>query len=383
MVDADLLNDFQSILRFQQKLLTWYDSHKRQLPWRDVSDPYHVWISEIMLQQTRVEQMRTYFERFATAFPTINALAAAPEDKVLKAWEGLGYYARARNLHNAAKKVVAEFSGQLPETFEELLSLPGVGDYTAAAISSIAFNRAHPVLDGNVTRVLCRLLLVEENPRKTAVRKRLIAVAQRLMVTTRPGDFNQSLMELGARVCTPFRPLCSECPVEKFCSAQRQLEDPALLPVKVRKTKRPHYDVTAGLIWKGPYLLIAQRPAKGMLGGLWEFPGGKCEEGESYAECLRREIKEELDFDIEVGDHLTSVDHGYSHFTITLHAFEAEYLRGKPQAIGCDDWKWVSPKELDDFAMPRADRRVIETLARRPERDYLFSLSTEERMRVD
>ena len=333
-----------------------------------------------MLQQTRVEQMRGYFERFVAAFPTLQALAEAPEEAVLKAWEGLGYYARARNLQAAAKKVMAELDGQLPRTPEQLLELPGIGPYTAAAVSSIAFDGDHPVLDGNVTRVLCRLLLVEEDPRRAAVKTRLIAAGERLLARGRAGDFNQAMMELGARVCTPSRPRCGDCPLEEFCAALSELDDPACLPVKGTRKKRPHYEVTAGLIWKEGRLLIARRPAGGMLGGLWEFPGGKREKGESCADCLRREIREELDFDIDVGDHLVSVDHGYSHFTITLHAFEARWAGGEPRAVGCDDWRWVGPEQLGDYAMPRADRRVLERLAGSPEQG-MFSSLTEERIR--
>ena len=381
MAESELLADAGQIRRLRARLLAWYGLHKRQLPWRAAADPYQVWVSEIMLQQTRVEQMRGYFERFVAAFPTLESLAEAPEGAVLKAWEGLGYYARARNLQAAARKVMAEFDGQLPQNLEQLLELPGIGPYTAAAVSSIAFDCDHPVLDGNVTRVLCRLLRVEEDPRRAAVRTRLIAAGERLLARGRAGEFNQALMELGARVCTPSRPRCVDCPLAEFCAARRELDDPACLPVKGGRKKRPHYEVAAGLIWKGERLLIARRPAGGMLGGLWEFPGGKREGGESFADCLRREIREELDFDIEVGDHLVSVDHGYSHFTITLHAFEARYANGEPRAVGCDDWRWISPEQLGDYAMPRADRRVLERLAGTPEQGRLFSSLTEERIR--
>ena len=359
---AQLLENPRARSRFRSRLLRWYDSHKRDLPWRDVDDPYQVWVSEVMLQQTRVDQMAPYFERFMSRFPSVKALATAPETDVLKAWEGLGYYSRARNLHRAARQLVDEEGGRLPRDHDALLSLPGIGEYTAAAISSIAFDAAHPVLDGNVTRVLCRLLHVVESPRTSAARTDLIAAGERLLARRRPGDFNQALMELGARVCTPTRPGCADCPVVAFCRAHAELDDPGQLPVKTAKAKRPHYHVTAGMIWKRGRLLIAQRPADGMLGGLWEFPGGKLEEGESLERCLQREIEEELDFEITVGEHLAQVDHGYSHFSITLHAFEARYLAGRPRALGCADLKWIRPSQLDDYPMPRADRRVLEWL---------------------
>ena len=278
---AGLLDSALQIRRFRSRLLDWYAHNKRELPWRDSGNPYHVWVSEIMLQQTRVDQMQPFFERFTAAFPTVEALADASQEEVLKAWEGLGYYARARNLHRAAQRLVEAYGGRLPERYEELVDLPGIGPYTAAAVSSIAFDRDHPVLDGNVTRVLCRILMIAGDPRKAAVKAALIAAGERLLARGRSGDFNQAMMELGARVCTPASPACGECAVMEMCRARAELDDPAQLPTKARKPARPHYEVAAGMIWKGAKLLVAQRPTDGMLGGLWEFPGGKWEPGET------------------------------------------------------------------------------------------------------
>ena len=366
------LCDPEWIGRFRERLLEWYARSKRKLAWRDSGDPYRVWISEIMLQQTRVDQMGPYFERFVERFPTLRDLAEASEEDLLKAWEGLGYYARARNLHRAARRMVEEHGGKIPERYEDLLGLPGVGPYTAAAVSSIAFDQDHPVLDGNVTRLLCRVLRVEEDPRRSAVRARLIEAGERLLPPGRAGDFNQGMMELGARVCTPKKPACPACPLEDLCRARSELEDPSLLPVRPRKKEKPHYQVAAGLIWKGRKLLIARRPSGGMLGGLWEFPGGKQEPGESLRECLRREIREELGVEIEVGEHLVSIDHAYTHFRITLHAFEARHRQGRPRAIGCDEWRWVEPERLDEYAFPRTDRKIIERLRREGRQLELF-----------
>ncbi len=367
-----LLDDPSALVEFRARLLQWYRQNKRQTKWRESDDPYEVWISEVMLQQTRVDQMGPYFDRFIGVFPTIEALAEANEDQVLKAWEGLGYYARARNMHKAAKVIVYEQGGQIPDTYEGLIALPGIGAYTAAAVSSIAFDRDHPVLDGNVIRVFSRLLCIEEDPRRSAVKARLIAVGEALLARGEAGDFNQALMELGARVCTPRKPECAVCPIGGWCRAYAELDDPEVLPRKTPKKPKPHYQVAAGLIYKGNELLIAQRPMDGMLGGLWEFPGGKREEGESLAECLVREIREELGIEIEIDEYLTSVDHAYSHFSITLHALKARYLRGEPQTLGCADWKWIKLEELNQYAIPRADRKIVELLRRDGRQAALF-----------
>ena len=367
-----LLEDPAAIADFRTRLLAWYGDHKRQTSWRDSSDPYHIWISEIMLQQTRVDQMGAYFERFIGAFPTVEALATASGDEVLKVWEGLGYYARARNMHKAAKRIAFELEGRIPDTYEGLIDLPGVGEYTAAAVSSIAFDRDHPVLDGNVIRVLCRLLRIEGDPRRAAVKTELIAAGEALLARGQAGDFNQAMMELGARICTPRKPFCATCPVAASCRAYAELDDPTALPYKAPKKQKPHYQVAAGVIMKGQQLLIAQRPAEGMLGGMWEFPGGKQEEGETLEECLVREIREELGIEIETVERLTSVEHAFSHFSITLHAIAARYISGQPQTLGCADWRWIAPEELDQFALGRADRLVVEYLRRDGRQLQLF-----------
>ena len=256
-------------MSFQTDLLAWYDQHAAPLPWRENQDAYRVWLSEIMLQQTQVETVIPYFARFLAAFPTVHALAAAPLDSVLKLWEGLGYYSRARNLHQAAQKVSQDLGGQFPQTLEGLLLLPGIGRYTAGAISSIAFNQPAPLLDGNVIRVFARLTDLDADVTQPAVKESLWKLAEEWLDRTRPGDYNQSLMELGRVVCKPRAPLCASCPVSQHCKAFANGTQ-NLRPVKKRKAATPHYDVAAGMVWNDAgQVLIAQRPLDGLLGGLW------------------------------------------------------------------------------------------------------------------
>lgn len=344
------------------QLLNWYQRHERELPWRQSDDPYRIWVSEIMLQQTQVDTVIPYYHRFLEAFPTVEALAAAELDVVLKIWEGMGYYARARNLHAAAQTVVAELDGEVPTTWEELTRLPGIGPYTAGAILSIAFGQCVPAVDGNVRRVLSRLFAIEEPMDKSRTQRRLREVAQEFVPAEAPGRYNQALMDLGATICTPQKPACLLCPLNDLCEAnQRGLQD--TLPVTAKRKPTPHYDVTAGVIWNGDgRVLIAQRPTEGLLGGLWEFPGGKQEAEESLEACLQREIREELGIEISVGERIAAVDHAYTHFRITLHAFHCTHKAGEPEALGCADWRWVTLDELDDFAFPKADRTVIDAL---------------------
>jgi A/G-specific adenine glycosylase len=352
-------------MTLQTDLLDWYDQHAADLPWREDSDPYRVWLSEIMLQQTQVETVKPYFARFLTVFPTVNELAAASLSDVLKLWEGLGYYSRARNMHLAAQTVANDFGGKFPGTVDGLLLLPGVGRYTAGAIASIAFGEVAPVLDGNVIRVFSRLIDLADDVTQPAVKDRLWKLAEEWLPSQRTGDYNQALMELGRMVCKPRNPLCDECPIQAHCLAfahgtQNQR------PVKKAKAATPHYDVAAGMIWnESGQLLIAQRPLDGLLGGLWEFPGGKLEAGETLPECLKRELREELAIEVEVGELFTVVQHAFTHFKITLHAFTCRYVSGEPQAFGVKDWAWVLPAEVEKYSFGKADREVIRALNER------------------
>jgi A/G-specific adenine glycosylase len=260
-----------TVENFTRPLLRYYDAHRRILPWREDPTPYHVWLSEIMLQQTRVEAVRSYYTRFLTVLPTIRALAEAPEDQYLKLWEGLGYYSRVRNLHKAAAVIMETYGGEMPRTAKELLTLPGIGAYTSAAIASIAFWEAIPAIDGNLLRIFARLTLYEGNIKENAARKAAEDMYRPLM-TERPGDFNQALMDLGATVCLPnAAPHCESCPFHSVCEAHRRGCEQAYPKVPEKKARRQE-KYTVFLIRDAGKLLLHKRPDKGLLAGLYEFP---------------------------------------------------------------------------------------------------------------
>jgi len=337
-------------------LLTWFEANRRDVPWRRNPTPYRVWVSEIMLQQTRTDTVLPYYLRWMRRFPTVHALAAADLGDVLKAWEGLGYYARARNLHASAKIVSAQLSGRLPADPDALRRLPGIGRYTANAISSIAFGHDVPVVDGNVSRVLSRLLALEGDDRSPRNQERLWAVAATLLPPGQAGTFNPALMEFGARVCTPRRPRCLECPLARDCAAYRR-GDPEALPSRFSK-KIPTQEVAIAILRRGDRVFVQRRPADGFLGGLWEFPGGKREAKETLDECLRRELREEVGFRGALGGEIARIRHAYSIAKVDLHAFEVPWPRGTPHPRAME-WRWAAPEDLDALAFPAANRRLI------------------------
>lgn len=342
-------------------LLKWYNANKRGMPWRDSNNPYYIWISEIMLQQTQVETVKPYFERFIKAFPDVKTLAKADEQAVLKMWEGLGYYTRARNLHKASKIIVSEFKGKIPDSYSALTELPGLGMYSAGAISSIAFGEVVSAVDGNVLRVFSRLTEMSDDIAKQKTKENVFAELNKIIPSDSSGDFNQAMMELGATICKSKNPLCDSCPVQKYCSAYLS-QKVSLYPVKKKTAERPHKQIAVGILIKNGRVLIAKRRDDQMLGGLWEFPGGKVEPGESADDCVVREFSEEVNIAVEIIHPLCQVDHAFSHFSITINVYICGYSHGKAKAVSGSEIKWVTPEKLTDYPFPKANQVIIKEL---------------------
>lgn len=343
-------------------LFDWYKNNKRKLPWRNAPTPYHVWVSEIMLQQTRVETVIPYYKRWMAALPDIFHLANATQHQVLNLWEGLGYYTRARNLHKAAKIVLAEYNGKLPADIPSLRKLPGIGPYTAAAIASIAFGMDVVAIDGNLRRVIARLENIQSLLGTPDFEKQVTQFANSHLPPGHAGNYNQALMDLGATICLPRQPRCNRCPLQLFCSAY-QAGEQAQVPIRRSRASIPHYTVTAAIIQRNDKVLIAQRPADGLLGNLWEFPGGKQEKGEDLHTCLQRELQEELGVSVRIKQPFGIYSHAYTHFKVTLHAFRCELIDSEPEPREHHQLQWVTPSQLADFPMGKIDRQIASRLA--------------------
>ena len=352
-----------SVPALRQALLIWYGEQGRDLPWRRSRDPYAIWISEIMLQQTQVKTVLPYYQRWLTRFPTVTELAQAEQQSVLKAWEGLGYYARARNLHKAAQLIVAHHNGIFPREFEAAIALPGIGRTTAGGILSAAYNLPVAILDGNVKRVLARLVALHRPPAKAI--NQLWQLSEQILDPQQPRDFNQAIMDLGATLCTRHRPSCLLCPWQTHCAAYRQNLQ-SELPMTESRAPLPHKQIGVAVIYDNDgRILIDRRKQEGLLGGLWEFPGGKIEPNEAVEDCVKREIKEELDIEVAVNDRLITVNHTYSHFKVTLNVFNCTYLSGEPKPIECDEIKWVTLDEIGNYPFPKANGQIIDAIKER------------------
>jgi A/G-specific adenine glycosylase len=341
---------------FALDLTRWYSKNKRDLPWRHTKDPYKIWVSEIMLQQTTVSTVIAYYERWIKTFPTVHDLAQAPLQTVLKQWQGLGYYNRVKNLHKAAHVLIREHKGILPQDPQLIRSLPGFGPYTTGSVLSIAYDIPLTIIDANVRRVVMRLLALQgiaDTKQDPKVNEFLLKVLPDRNV----GDFNQALMELGALVCRAKEPVCISCPVSKYCQAYKTGKQ-ELIP---QTTKKVIKDIQAviGIIKKGDRYFIQKRPSKGLLADLWEFPGGKIEAGESKKKALTRELNEELGVQVRSAKHLFDVKHFYTQFRVTLSVFDCTlYDQPKTDATR----QWVSFKNFSKYPMPSGSAKIIEKL---------------------
>jgi A/G-specific adenine glycosylase len=356
----NLPDDAERLKRpLRRRLLAWYDRSGRDLPWRREPSPYRVWVAEIIFQQTRIEQGLPYYHRFLERFPDVAALAGAHPDALMKAWEGLGYYSRARNLQRAAQVIVGEHDGRFPERAADWQSLPGVGPYTARAIASITAGEPVAVVDGNVVRVLSRVFDIDRPAHTTPGRRLFQTLADALVAPRRPGDFNQAVMDLGATVCVPRNPLCEACPWAAPCRA-RARGNQAERPVKRPRVATPHYEEVALVIERDGALLLGRRPRAGLLGGLWELPCGRVEPGEDHAASLRRVAREILGAGVRVGGLVGSANHAYSHFRVTLSAYRCRLASGgEPRPVRHDALAWVAPSDLGAYALPRVHHKVL------------------------
>lgn len=342
------------------RLTAWFESQARDLPWRRTGDPYAIWVAEVLLQQTRVEQALPYFERFLSAFPSVGSLARAPEDRVLKVWEGAGYYARARRLREAAQVLVARWEGRLPRSVHELEALPGFGPYTARSVASIAFGLPVVALDANGLRVLSRLFLIRGEGRRRWEKAQ--ALGEAALSSNAPRSFNEGLMELGQRFCHARSPECAPCPLRDLCRARRELTDPGSFPPPRARPPRPTVEAAVGILLRDGRVLVGRRPVGGLLGGLWEFPGGKLEPRESARAAVVREFLEETGLVARVHRRLGTVEHDYSHFHAKLHVFLLSG-NGEPRSPDGRRLRWVRPAELSRLALPGATRKMLPWVA--------------------
>lgn len=345
----------KTIQQFQNDLILWFKGNQRSLPWRLDQDPYKVWVSEIMLQQTRVETVIPYFHRFLEKFPTVEALANADEGDVLKAWEGLGYYSRARNLQKAVREVHEHYGGVVPDTKKEISKLKGVGPYTAGAILSIAYGVPEPAVDGNVMRVISRLFASFDDISKQATRKKIEAIIEKLIDHAEPSAFNQGLMELGALICTPTSPGCLLCPVQKHCQAFSEGIQ-SQLPVKAKAAKPKEKKLACAFIKnKEGQVLINQRPSTGLLASLWELPNVELINKKDQEMELQNYLQTEFKINTSVGEEIFRVEHVFSHLKWDVSVFDVELLSFEKEGVGL----WVMPTEIRTFPFPVSHQKII------------------------
>lgn len=344
---------------FQDALLSWYDEHRRDLPWRRERDPYRIWVSEVMLQQTRVETVIPYYERFIARFPDAEALAAASEEDVLSHWAGLGYYRRARYLHAGVREVVSRYGGTVPSDLAEVASLPGVGPYTAGAIVSIAYDEPVPAVDGNVMRVLSRLHQLRDDVRQPASRRRFEAVAAELVPQQRAGDFNQALMELGALVCVPGRPRCGQCPVVQFCAAHAAGEQNEL-PIRSRSPRPQEQELACAIVEQAGRVLVERRPSEGLLAAMWQFPTVELGPGEQAAAAVVAHVEAVYGWPVVAGPEAVRHTHVFTHRRWLLEGIGCRLQPGTESELASDggEARWVTPAELEQLPVAGPHRRI-------------------------
>ena len=357
--------DEETCVAVRAALAGWYARFQRPLPWRQSPDSYGVWVSEVMLQQTQVQTVIPYYLRFMVRFPDLSSLARADLQSVLKLWEGLGYYSRARNLHQAAGIVAAELGGHLPDSWKALRALPGVGEYIAAAVLSIAFGQALAVVDGNVKRVLARLFLVDTPVNRPRSHKVFNALAAQLLDPEDPGRHNQAVMELGALVCTPRSPACGKCPLQDHCLA-RCKGVISLYPRRDRRQPVPTRRWVAAAVLKEQKLLLVQRPEQGLLGGLWEFPGGPLEDGTDPAQACIAQLKAALNLDVTVASRLETVMHAYTHFRLQMDLYLCRWRGGRVRLNGPARFKWLRLEQINDLPLHGVAHKALELIKIHP-----------------
>jgi len=341
---------------FSKLLLNWYQKKNFQFPWRDTNDPYKIWISEIMLQQTQVSTVINYYNKWIEEYPTINQLSKSSIDDLLKMWEGLGYYQRVHNIHETSCYIAKYFNGKIPNTYNELIKCKGIGDYTASAILSIAFSKKYPSIDGNIKRIMSRVNLIKGTKKIDKISKDYLYHS---MNNVNPGDINQAMMDVGREICKPSNPDCIRCPINIYCQAYltNQIN---LYPVKKIKKIIPSYNVVVGIIWHKNKFLISKRKSTGHLAGLWELPGGKKEEKENSINCLNREIYEELNIKVRVDGKIGTIKHKYSHFNINMTAYNCYYDSKEIKSFEAQEIKWITSNVINKIAFPKATLKIFQ-----------------------
>jgi A/G-specific adenine glycosylase len=345
------------------RLLAWYDRARRGLPWRRTRNPYRVWVAEVMLQQTQVERVVPHYRRFVASFPTVRAAAAAPLDDILRAWSGLGYYSRARRLHAACRVIVERHSGRFPRLYADAVALPGVGEYTASAVLSIAYGQRLAAIDVNARRVLQRVFY-RRGERAASARRRTERLGQAAVPAERAGDYNQAVMELGALICRPKRPRCGECCLADICRARRGGVQAAVPPPRSRSTRTG--SAAAGIVRRGGRVLIAQRAPNGVWGGLWEFPNVELSQGGDPAAALRRLLLRDFGLRVKVMHPLKALTYGIMHRRIALTAYSCVATSGRTRARRHAKTRWVRPDQLEQFAWPSPHGNLARLLAAAP-----------------